>query len=97
MSSIRVGIIGFGFMGRTHARAYLNAASDGYTCELVAIADHSLKSLDDADTSAGNLETGADALDLSGVALHQSPVSLLGDDSIDLVSIESFNSPIMST
>ena len=45
--AIRVGIIGFGFMGQTHARAYLRAKEDGYPCELVAIADHSLKSLDD--------------------------------------------------
>ncbi|HCT44484.1 MAG TPA: gfo/Idh/MocA family oxidoreductase, partial [Phycisphaerales bacterium] len=52
---VRVGIIGYGFMGRTHARAYQAAGRDGYGCELVAIADSSLTSLEDADDSSGNL------------------------------------------
>lgn len=84
---VRVGIIGFGFMGRTHARAYLNAARDGYPVELVKIADHSLRSLEDADTSAGNLETGDDALDLSRVTLAQSTDEIIADPQIDLLSI----------
>tara|TARA_A100000171_G_scaffold30171_1_gene28387 strand:- start:2535 stop:3557 length:1023 start_codon:yes stop_codon:yes gene_type:complete len=84
---VRVGIIGFGFMGRTHARAYLSAALDGYPVELVKIADHSLRTLEDADTSAGNLETGNDALDLSRVKLAQSTDEIITDPDIDLLSI----------
>ncbi|MHA7812659.1 MAG: Gfo/Idh/MocA family protein [Phycisphaerales bacterium] len=84
---IRAGVIGFGFMGRTHARAYLSAAADGYPCQLVKIADHSLRSLSDADTSSGNLETGDDALDLRGVELCGKADELIADPSIDLVSI----------
>ena len=84
---VRVGIIGFGFMGRTHARAYLSAARDGYPVELVKIADHSLRTLEDADTSAGNLETGDDALDLSHVTLAQGTDEILTDPDIDLLSI----------
>lgn len=84
---VRVGIIGFGFMGRTHARAYLNASSDGYPVKLVQIADHSLKSLDDADTSAGNLETGDDPLDLSGVTLCERSDEIIVSPEIDLLSI----------
>lgn len=83
---VRVGIIGFGFMGRTHARAYLSAA-DGYPVELVKIADHSLRTLEDADTSAGNLETGNDAFDLSRVKLAQSTDEIITDPDIDLLSI----------
>ncbi len=84
---VRVGIIGFGFMGRTHARAYLSAARAGYPVSLVTIADHSLGSLDEADTSAGNLETGEGALDLSGVRLARAAQDLIDDPGIDLVSV----------
>jgi 1,5-anhydro-D-fructose reductase (1,5-anhydro-D-mannitol-forming) len=86
-ASVNIGIIGFGFMGRTHARAYINAARDGYPCALVKIADHALQSLDDADTSAGNLETGDEALDLQSVALCASADEIINDPGIDLLSI----------
>tara|TARA_E500000318_G_scaffold14854_5_gene14931 strand:+ start:84743 stop:85765 length:1023 start_codon:yes stop_codon:yes gene_type:complete len=84
---VRVGIIGFGFMGRTHARAYLNAARDGYPCTLNKVADHSLRSLDEANSSAGNLETGEDELDLSGIALCASADEIIVDPDIDLLSV----------
>ena len=84
---VRVGIIGFGFMGRTHARAYLNAARDGFPVTLATIADHSLESLDEADTSAGNLETGEGVLDLAGVGLAHSAEALIDDPEVDLISV----------
>lgn len=84
---VRVGIIGFGFMGRTHARAYLNAARDGYPVTLVMIADHSLASLDEADSSAGNLETGEGALDLAGVRLAHAAQEIIDDPEVHLISV----------
>ncbi|MAO19492.1 MAG: hypothetical protein CMJ35_12135 [Phycisphaerae bacterium] len=84
---VRVGIIGYGFMGRTHARAYQAAGRDGYGCELVAIADSSLTSLEDADDSSGNLETDAHPVDFSGMTLHRDAVELLADPAIDAVSV----------
>jgi len=82
----RVGIIGYGFMGRTHALAYQRAARDGFACELVAVADRSVASLGEG-AGAGNLKTGGDAIDHSGVTLHRGAQDLLADESIDLVSI----------
>lgn len=84
---VRVGIVGFGFMGRTHARAYLNAAGDAYPCRLVSVADRSLTTLDGAGSGAGNLETGGDELDLSGVGLAGSAEELIADPGVDLVSV----------
>lgn len=84
---VRVGIIGFGFMGRTHARAYQTAARDGFQCRLVAIADCSLRSLKEVDDSSGNLETGAQPIEFDGVELHRDAAALLADDSIDAVSV----------
>jgi predicted dehydrogenase len=83
----RVGIIGFGFMGRTHARAYQLAASHGHPCEILGIADSSLHSLGDADLSSGNLETGGRALDLTAVELYRDAETLINDESIDLISV----------
>lgn len=84
---VRIGVIGYGFMGRTHARAYQSAQRDGYPCRLVAIADSKLRSLDDVDDSSGNLETDAHPIDFSGVKLHHDAVELLTDPAIDAVSI----------
>jgi 1,5-anhydro-D-fructose reductase (1,5-anhydro-D-mannitol-forming) len=84
---VRVGIIGFGFMGRTHAGAYLNAARDGVPCSLVKVADRTLESLDATEPTVGNLDTGDDAVDLSGVALCADAQELIEDPGIDLLSI----------
>lgn len=84
---VRIGVVGFGFMGRTHARAYQAAARDGYACKLIAIADHSLSSFEEVDTSSGNLEVGEHLLDFDDVALCKESSTLIHDPDIDLVSI----------
>lgn len=84
---VRVAIIGFGFMGRTHARAYQLAGKEGYPCKLVAIADSSLRSLEDADQRSGNLETGGHAIDFTSIELRNDASTVFADPSIDLVSI----------
>jgi predicted dehydrogenase len=81
---IGVGVIGLGFMGRTHARAYQSAATSGLPCELRAVCDRADPT---SQPATGNLATGADALDLSGVRAYREPEQLLADPSIDLVSI----------
>lgn len=84
---VRVGIVGFGFMGRTHMRAYQRAACEGYACAVVGVADNALRSFDDVDNSSGNLETGEAVFDFKGVSLTNDAHALIGDESIDLVSI----------
>ena len=84
---ISVGIIGFGFMGRTHARAYLNAAGAGYPCQLTHIADRSITSLDALDGYTGNIVMGEDPLDLSGVDLCGDADDVITNTGIDLISI----------
>lgn len=84
---VRIGIVGYGFMGRTHARAYQSAARDEYPCSLAAIADSSLGSLEEADDSSGNLETDAHPVDFGGVTLYRTAEELLADSSIDAVSV----------
>lgn len=83
---VRVAIIGYGFMGPTHARAYQLAARAGHPCRLVAICDHHARQRVRA-SPGGNLETGAGAVDLSGVELLDDPGVLLARADVDLVSI----------
>ncbi len=76
---IRVGILGFGFMGSTHANAFLRAQRDGYLCELVAIADRSGRA-----TNPGCNDV---KVDLAGIECCTDPQQVLNNDRIDLVSI----------
>ncbi|MGE4618439.1 MAG: Gfo/Idh/MocA family oxidoreductase [Planctomycetota bacterium] len=86
MEQIRIGIIGFGFMGRTHLEAYRRAAATGLPCVVKKIF-----SFDDPTVSTGgNVDTGAaDRLDLEAAAItaSDSVEELLASKEIDLVSI----------
>ncbi len=86
MSEIGIGIVGFGFMGKTHLEAYCRARESGISCTVKAVF-----SLDDpAAASGGNVDTGAsNAVDLvgSGIQFCDSAEGLLEIDDIDLVSI----------
>lgn len=86
MSEIRVGIVGLGFMGKTHLSAYHSARAAGFPVRVAAVADPRVDQ--PAAASAGNLNTGAEGgPDLSGVARHTDPRALIADPAIDLVSI----------
>ncbi|MGE4602603.1 MAG: Gfo/Idh/MocA family oxidoreductase [Planctomycetota bacterium] len=86
MSEIGIGIIGFGFMGRTHLAAYLRASESGISCGV-----REVFSLDDpSSASGGNVDTGASTgLDLlaSEIRFSKEVDTLLACDDIDLVSI----------
>src|SRR5437764_1016777 len=53
--TIGVGVIGLGFMGQTHVRAYQSAARDGVACELRAVCDASPERLTGEARAGGNL------------------------------------------
>jgi predicted dehydrogenase len=81
--SIRIGIIGFGVMGRTHLGAY---AADP-RAEVVAVADPDSSRLTD-ERVAGNLKgMGSAAFDPTRLTRHDRYESLLADATIDAVSI----------
>jgi predicted dehydrogenase len=83
--TVNVGVIGLGFMGATHLGAYARAREAGYACRVVAAADADPAKRASLATP-GNLDTGK-AIDLSHVALLDSPAALLADPAIHLVSI----------
>ena len=84
---INVGVIGYGFMGRTHALAYQSAKDAGYPCRVIAIADSALQSLEQESEAAGNISTGEQKFDSSLVTLMQDAHALIERTDIDLVSI----------
>jgi len=88
---VRVGVIGLGFMGATHLRAYQAAAAAGFPCALAAVADtvesRRLGFLGDV---GGNLEgapAGERAFDPAHVRVYERAEDLLSDRDIDLVSV----------
>jgi predicted dehydrogenase len=84
-----IGILGFGFMGRTHLRAYAAAAAAGHRCRVIAVCDADAGALSPAGGPEGNLgAAGAGAaLDSSLVSTTTDPQQLLDDPRIGLVSI----------
>jgi predicted dehydrogenase len=88
-STIGVGVIGLGFMGRTHALAYQAAARDGFPCRLVAVADPDPERRLGKVPAAGNLGGPAPErlFDPGEVAGHPTPEALFADPSVQLVSI----------
>lgn len=59
---IGVGVIGLGFMGRTHVAAYQAAAAAGFPCRLVAVCDPKPSRLTGELEANGNLATGSGRL-----------------------------------
>ena len=78
-----IGIIGFGFMGRTHFAAY---AADS-RANIVAIADAHPERIHKP-SSAGNIPGPSPTeQDLADVSIYPSPHDLLDDDNVEAVSI----------
>lgn len=87
---VGVGVIGLGFMGRTHLSAYRSAAAAGYPNRLVAVCDQSAERRAGRGEAAGNLDSGAaevQIFDPGEVRAYEHPAELLADPGVELVSI----------
>ncbi len=82
-----VGVIGLGFMGRTHLGAYAAARDAGEPNRLVAVCDRDPRRRAGELGDDGNLATGGAAFDPREVAAYAEPAELLADDDVDLVSV----------
>ncbi len=90
--SIGIGVIGLGFMGQTHVRAYQSAAADGFGCRLVAVCDSDGERRAGRVGGGGNIAVGTGAqqkllFDPRLVQAYAEPRDLLADASVHLVSI----------
>lgn len=90
VSNVGVGIIGLGFMGRTHLGAYQRAEQDGLPCRIVAVSDQDTTRLTGAAPAGGNLDSGASSdrlFDPDVVRAYSDVDELLADTGVHLVSI----------
>ena len=89
--SVRVGVIGLGFMGATHVGAYLAAARDGFPCALAAVCDTKESRrrgiFRDVGGNIGDTAGNEPAFDAAHVRAYANPDQLLADRDVDLVSI----------
>ena len=84
-ANINAAVLGFGFMGRTHAKCYQDAQAAGYPVTLAAIADPNIHN--NQGQPAGNIDTDQSTLNLDHVTQSTDAQELLEDPSIHLISI----------
>lgn len=86
---IRVGVVGLGFMGRTHVAAYRAAAVAGHANRIVALCDRDLARLRGKRGPAGNLAQRADdpLAGLEQARVYEEPAALFADETVELVSV----------
>lgn len=88
---IGVGIVGLGFMGRVHFRAFEAARREGYPCRVVAVCDRDARRREGFVESGGNLANedrgNARLFDPAEVRGHATADDLLADPGVHAVSI----------
>jgi predicted dehydrogenase len=83
---LKVGLIGFGFMGRMHYDNYVRLASEGLSVQLVAICDEQIEVLKNG-SAAGNIATQQDVYDLSPYRLYDNIDAMLNNEQLDIIDI----------
>ena len=82
---LRIGIVGWGFMGKMHFRCYKSETN----VEVTAICDADAKQLQNSSGVAGNISGAEDDLDLSNIALYSDLSKMLAEEKLDALSIAS--------
>jgi predicted dehydrogenase len=88
--TLRIGVVGLGFMGRTHLAAWRAADAAGYRCEIAAVCDRADVIAAGGRMCQGNLESsGASGplFDPASVKTFEKPEDLFADGGVDVVSL----------
>ncbi|MDD9265625.1 Gfo/Idh/MocA family protein [Paenibacillus sp. GCM10023248] len=83
---LKIGLIGLGFMGRTHLENYIRLESEGVPIQVVALCDVDVEKLE-GNASGGNIDTGADAIDYSRFNKYTSVAEMLEKEQLDCVDM----------
>jgi len=83
---LKIGLIGFGFMGRMHFDNYVRLMEEGADVRLVAICDLQIEQLKHSKAS-GNIATGQEVYDLSPYRLYDDIEKMLAAERLDVVDI----------
>lgn len=89
LTQVGVGIIGLGFMGATHFRAFQAAHAVGFQCRVIAVCDRSAERLTGRVDVMGNIDTGHSErlFDPTRLRTCREPRDLINDPRVHLVSI----------
>jgi len=83
--SVKIGLVGLGFMGMVHARILKSLPN----VELKAVCDIQPHRMEGRLQVVGNIDAGAKPLDLSGVRKYARFEDLIADDDLDAIDIAS--------
>jgi len=89
MNEIRVGVIGLGFIGQTHLRAYESARQSGMPVRLVAVCDQDPQRVTGTSSATGNIGSANTnrLFDPNTIDTYTDSTQFFDSDSLDLVSI----------
>ncbi|CAM4208335.1 Gfo/Idh/MocA family oxidoreductase [Paenibacillus alkaliterrae] len=83
---LKVGLIGFGFMGRMHFDNYVRLMEEGAPVELISICDLRIEELKNG-AAWGNIATKQNVYDLSPYRLYDDIQTMLENEQLDIVDI----------
>lgn len=83
---MKIGLVGFGFMGRMHFDNYARLMAEGQPIELVAICDLIIDELKDSKAN-GNMSTGREVYDLSSYRLYDHLEKMLAEEQLDMIDL----------
>ncbi|NLC68312.1 MAG: Gfo/Idh/MocA family oxidoreductase [Clostridiaceae bacterium] len=83
---IKVGLIGLGFMGRSHLEIYTRLEGEGFPVKLVAICDKDEEKLK-GKFAGGNIDTGSSSIDFSKYRLYTDMDKMLENEELDCVDV----------
>ncbi|MEZ0537457.1 Gfo/Idh/MocA family protein [Caldicellulosiruptoraceae bacterium PP1] len=83
---LKIGLIGLGFMGRTHFENYIRLEKEGLPIKLVALCDIDKTKFEDNKVT-GNLDVGKGNYDFSNYKLYFDYVKMIEEEELDIIDI----------
>lgn len=83
---LRIGLIGLGFMGRTHLENYIRLESEGVPIQVVALCDVDVEKLE-GNASGGNIDTGSSGIDYNRFNKYTTVAEMLEKEQLDCVDM----------
>ncbi|URN95033.1 MAG: Gfo/Idh/MocA family oxidoreductase [Candidatus Pristimantibacillus lignocellulolyticus] len=83
---LKIGLIGFGFMGRMHFDNYERLMNEGHPIQLSAICDIQIEQLKSS-KAEGNMATEKEIYDLSPYRLYENIEDMLANEQLDMIDI----------
>ncbi|WP_331436739.1 Gfo/Idh/MocA family protein [Gordoniibacillus kamchatkensis] len=83
---LTIGLIGLGFMGKTHLETYLRLEREGLPIRVAALCDIDAEKLEGR-SAGGNIDTGGAAIDYDRFAKYVSVEDMLQNEQLDMVDI----------